>query len=203
MDTHNDLAVGISAMSLYDDLDSKEFIKNLPDELPSVYSILETNFSSEILQKIVEKYPNQKFVLDTVSGKKALRSLPVLDKIYILKTNLFEAEMISGIQIKSDEDHTKLVKYFLEQGVQKVFITLGKKGVIYGNRKTIIRQLPVPAKVINTIGAGDAFVSGLVYADSIYAPIDHMAKYGMKAAALTVSHPEAVNPELNADKLEA
>jgi len=202
MDSHNDLAVGISAMGLYDDLNPQDFLKNLPDELPSVYSILETNFSSEILQKIVEKYPEQKFILDTVSGKKALRSLPVLDKIYILKTNLLEAEMISGIHIKTDEDHTKLVRYFLDQGVQKVFITLGKNGVIYGNRKTITRQLPIPAKVINTIGAGDAFISGLVYADSMNAPIDQMAKYGMKAAALTVSYPEAVNPALNADKLK-
>ena len=202
LDHQNDLAVGISAMQLYDDLDDTLFISNLPHQIDSEYIILETNLSNKILQKIVEKYPDKKFVLDTVSGKKALRAKTIMQHLHILKTNLLEAETMSGIKVQNDKDLEKLVSYFIVQGVTKVFITLGKQGVIYGTKKFIEQQKPVKAEVKNTIGAGDSFVAGLVYADILQKSMKDMAAYGMRMAALTVSHDEAVNPNISRDKVE-
>lgn len=196
MDEHNDLALGISAMRLYDELEAHRFIDILPGNLDSDYTVLETNFSTEILQAVIERYPQQKFILDTVSGKKSLRAVPVLPDLYILKTNLLEAEMMSGISAKNQADLEKLVRFFTAKGVEKVFITLGKDGVIYGDKNRLNRQAPIPAKIVNTIGAGDSFVAGLVYAESLGLPIDDMARYGMSAAAVTVQHREAVSPEM-------
>jgi len=201
MDEHNDLALGISAMSLYDELNIEDFIQNLPPQIDSEYSVLETNFSTAILEEIIRKYPHQKFVLDTVSGKKSLRAIPVLKDLYILKTNLLEAEMMSGLEIKSDADLEKLVRYFIDKGVQKVFITLGKDGVIYGDKNQVKKKPSIASTVINTIGAGDSFVAGLIYGDSQGASLDEMAHYGMAAAAITVRHQEAVSPELNLKNL--
>jgi len=202
MDEHNDLALGISAMNLYNNLDSSNFINHLPDKLDSVYTVLETNFSTEILQTIIQKYPEQKFVLDTVSGKKSLRALAVLPDLYILKTNLLEAEMMSEIPVHSEEDLKKLTRFFIDKGVKKVFITMGKDGVIYGDKNTIERQSPIASKVVNTIGAGDSFVAGLIYADSLGLGIDKLVRYGMKAASITVGHEEAVNPEISKENLD-
>ncbi len=202
MDEQNDLALGISAMTLYDELPEKDFIAHLPDQLYSEYSILETNFSSEILQAIIQKYPGQKFVLDTVSGKKSLRALAVLKDLYILKTNLLEAEMMSGMEIKSDTDLDKLVRFFIDKGVQKVFITLGKNGVIYGDKNHLNRQPTIATHIVNTIGAGDSFVAGLVYADSLQLNLDQMATYGMAAASITVQHPEAVSTQMSRTAIE-
>jgi len=202
LDSHNDLAVGISAMQLYDETDDRLFIENLPDKIDSEYIILETNFSSRILQAIVEKYPSKKFVLDTVSGKKSLRANTILNQLYILKTNLLEAEMISGIKVHSEQDLKNLVNYFLEQGVTKVFITLGKRGVIYGSKNIMAKQSPIKTKVNNTIGAGDAFVAGLVYADVLQKDLNEMATYGMRMAALTVNHSEAVSPDISREQIE-
>ena len=202
MDEHKDLALGISAMRLYDDLSPQLFIEHLPEHVDSTYIILETNLHTEILQAIIEKYPDKKFVLDTVSGKKALRALPVLPDLYLLKTNLLEAEIMSGFQAKTDDDLEKLVRFFLDKGVQKVFITLGKDGVIYGDKNTIERQRPIVSKVVNTIGAGDSFVAGLVYADHLNLPLELMAKYGMKAASITVQHKEAVSPEMSRNLID-
>ena len=202
LDSHNDLAVGISAMQLFDETDDRQFIANLPERIDSEYIILETNFSSRILQAIVEKYPTKKFVLDTVSGKKSLRAKVILSRLYILKTNLLEAEMISGIKVQTEQDLKRLVTYFLKQGVTKVFITLGKQGVIYGSENIVEKQSPIETKVNNTIGAGDAFVAGLVYADILEKDLQEMATYGMRMAALTVNHSEAVNPDISREKIE-
>ncbi len=201
MDEHNDLALGISAMSLFDELDNKLFINHLPNKLNSEYTVLETNFSTEILQAIIEKYPEQKFVLDTVSGKKSLRALPVLKNLHILKTNLLEAEMMSGMEIKTEKNLYDMVRYFIKQGVNKVFITLGKDGVIYGEHDIIDKQPSIASKVVNTIGAGDSFVAGLVYADSEAYSIDRMAQFGMASAAVTVQHHEAVSPVLSRKRI--
>ena len=196
LDNHNDLAVGISAMQLYDDVNDALFIANLPEKIDTEYVVLETNLSNRILQAIVQKYPDKKFVLDTVSGKKALRAKAVLKHLYILKTNLLEAETMSGIKVRNDKDLENVVAYFLAQGVTKVFITLGKQGVIYGSKDLIERQNPVPATVINTIGAGDSFVAGIVYADFLQKNISEMAVFGMRMAELTVNCEEAVNPQV-------
>ena len=133
-------------------------------------------------------------MLDTVSGKKALRSKVILKDLYILKTNLLEAEMLSNIKVQTDKDIENVVSYFLAQGVNKVFITLGKQGVIYGTQNSIEQQSPIPAKIINTIGAGDSFVAGIVYADYLQKNIRETAIFGMRMAALTVNYDEAVNP---------
>ncbi len=202
LDHQNDLAVGISAMQLYDEIDANLFVANLPEKIDSEYIVLETNLSEEILQQIVHKYSGKKFVLDTVSGKKALRATSVLKHLHILKTNLLEAETMSGIKVQSDNDLKNLVTYFLAKGVTKVFITLGKKGVIYGTHNLIKKQSPVKAKIVNTIGAGDAFVAGLIYADAQQKSLDEMATYGMRMAALTVSHSEAVNPDIRTEMLK-
>ena len=197
LNNYNDLAVGISAMQLYDKIDDNLFISNLPDKLYSEYVVLETNLSAKILQQIVKKYPDKKLVLDTVSGKKALRAKVILNNLHILKTNLLEAETMSGIKVQNDKDLKKLIAYFITQGVSKVFITLGKQGVIYGTKDFIEKQDPVKAEVKNTIGAGDSFVAGLVYADILKKSISEMAIYGMRMAALTVSCEKAVNPQVH------
>jgi pseudouridine kinase len=202
MDEHNDLAVGISAMNLYDELPEKTFIDKLPENLLGNYTVLETNFSTRILQAVIKKYPGKKFVLDTVSGKKALRAIPLLKNLYILKTNLLEAKMMSEMKIKNDSDLFKLTQYFIDMGVEKVFITLGKDGVIYGNKDGIYKKKSIASKITNTIGAGDSFVAGLIYADAQNKNIHELAQYGMAAAAITVQHTEAVNPEISPQQLK-
>ncbi len=202
MDEHNDLALGISAMSIFDELQPDFILSKLPHIADADLIVLETNFSEEILKTIVEHLPQHRYVLDTVSGVKSLRALPILEHLYILKTNLIEAEMMSGLPSKTDEDIENLVRWFLKKGVKNVFITLGENGVYYGNKEGIHHQKAIHSKVVNTIGAGDSFVAGLIYADSLKKDIHTCAFYGMAAASLTVQHNEAVNPEMCIENLE-
>ncbi len=201
MDKNNDLSVGISAMDIYNDKNGTKLIDKLPDKINTDYIVLETNFVEQTLKQIVLKYSKKKFVVDTVSGIKSLRIIPVLSKIHILKTNLLEAKRLSNMQINDDKDLYKLVKFFIDKGVNKVFITLGENGVVYGDRFNISYQKAIKSNIVNTIGAGDSFVAGLVLADYNKVSIDLMAKYGMAAAGITVQSKEAVNLKLSEDKI--
>ena len=202
MDKENDLAVGISAMDIYKEV-TPELIKPFLLKIKqSDYLVLETNFPSKVLEMTVKKVPNTKFVLDTVSGKKALRSTNILSSLYILKTNLLEAEMLSNIKAKNKGDQEELVKFFLRKGVKKVFITLGEDGVIYGDKSGIAHHKTIPTIIKNTIGAGDSFVSGIIYADAHEKDIHQMAIYGMASASINVQYNGAVSPEMNVNNLE-
>jgi len=198
----NDLAVAISATSIFD-LMSIAFIKSKINTLNNLdYIVLETNMSQEILEYIVKQKPDYKYVLDTVSGKKALRAKPILPYLHILKTNLLEANTLSGLNITDEVDYPKLVHYFLNKGVKKVFITLGEKGVIYGDINGIEKQQTNSTKIKNTIGAGDAFVAGIIYADSQSLTMHEIATYGLASARINLQQDTAVSTALNNNHLK-
>jgi len=142
-----------------------------------------------------------KLVLDTVSGKKAMRAEAVLSELYLLKTNLLEAKMLLH---KSPDDNLQpasLVQQLLDKGVEHVCITLGKEGVVFGNSLHIAQLAPIPSKIVNTVGAGDSFVAGLIYADALGLNLADLARHGMAAAAITVQHHGAVSPHMHVENL--
>ncbi len=196
LNRNNDLAVAIADMKIYDQLSPEIFYEDFESLNQADYVVLETNFPSSVLDYLVNRYPDKKWILDTVSGDKAKRSEGVLSQLFVLKTNLLEAEVITGISSKTS-DYTPMVEYFLEEGVENVFITLGKEGVIYGNKDLIHYQPPVPSKVVNTIGAGDAFLAGIIFGFIQGYDLDRIARLGLITAGLTVQSEEVVSHEID------
>ncbi len=197
MDEKNDMALGISAMDIYDNIPNSFITDNLEVILNNEYCILETNMPKSILELVVRKAPNTKFALDAVSGTKAVKAINILNKLQILKCNLIEAALLSGIKTNSDKNYKKLVNHFLKIGVKKVFITLGKEGVIYGDHKTINRIESTYIEPVNTTGGGDSFMAGLLFAEINKFDIHKMVRVAMACAEMTIQHKNTVNPEIN------
>ena len=195
LNRNNDLAVAIADMRIYDKLTPAHFQRDFPSLQSADYAVLETNFPASVLDYLVNRYPGQKWVLDTVSGDKAKRAEPVLSQLHILKTNLIEAEVLTGLSARESR-YEDMVRYFLNEGVEHVFITLGKEGVIYGHRDYIQYQPPVPSKVLNTIGAGDAFLSGVLFGFIQGLEPDLIARAGLIAAGLTVQSERVVSDDM-------
>jgi pseudouridine kinase len=149
-----------------------------------------------ILELITDKLPNIHFSLDAVSGKKALKAKTILSKLSILKCNLLEAELLSEIKVMQKSDHKKLVEFFISLGVKKVFITLGKDGIIYGDIKGYYQLKIKPIKPLNTIGAGDSFMAGLLYGEANNYDIHKMVKIANACAVITIQHKDTVHPKL-------
>jgi len=55
---------------------------------------------------------------------------------------------------------------------------------------------PYAEKIVDVTGAGDALVSGLVYGVFLGYPKEIAARFGLAAAALTISSKEAVRRDL-------
>jgi pseudouridine kinase len=199
LNRYNDLALGLSAMDIYDAIPESFILDNIDTIAKNTYCILESNMPTEILELAVDKLPDVRFALETVSSKKALKAKSILDKMYILKCNLLEAELLSGTKMTYESDCENLVQHFLDMGIEKVFITMGVDGVAYGDSKGVwIAKVKVLTPV-NTNGAGDAFMAGLIYGEVNGFTTYKMVQFASACAGLTIQHKNAVHPELNED----
>ena len=110
--------------------------------------------------------------------------------------------MLSGIKINDQSDLEACAKYFLHQGVKRVFITLGEDGTYYNDG---IQHKHLPANhihVVNATGAGDAFIAALVYSHYHNLNIDESARFAMAASALALSHENTINPAMSVEKVQ-
>ena len=56
-------------------------------------------------------------------------------------------------------------------------------------------------KVVNSNGAGDAFISGLVYSYLNNYDIDNTIKFAMGCSYMALSHENTINPNINLDSV--
>ena len=197
MNRYNDLALGLSAMDIYDTLPDSFIKERLDIVRKNEYCVLETNFPKATLELVTRELPDTKFALEAVSAKKALRAKSILDRLYILKCNHLEAELLSGLKMDYESDYEKVVEHFLNIGVKKVFITLGKDGVAYGDGDEVFVARNNVVTPVNTNGAGDAFMAGILYGEFKTMELYETVKFASACAAITIQHKNAVNPDIN------
>lgn len=203
MDEDNDLALGLSAMDICDDMDALFFRKKSELIKNAKFVVLETNIQTSSLLNIVQSNPDQHFFLDTVSSFKSLRAKDLLPYLTTIKASKQETELLCGVKIKNEGDLRKASQLFMNKGIQNVFITLGKAGVFYSNVETTQIIRPIIVDQINTNGAGDAFSAGVIYGLLNDQNIDDCAQMGQISASFSVGHQLPVNPELDEQKLLA
>lgn len=78
--------------------------------------------------------------------------------------NELEAQELTGIKINNLTDVKSSIDALLGRGCQLIIITLGKLGAAFNDEGRVI-HIPVPAKfdVVDTVGAGDAFIGALAF----------------------------------------
>lgn len=134
-------------------IDSKaEIIKN------AEYMFLDSD-KPEIVEYILKTFEGQtKFILDPVSACKAKHIKHLIKYFHTIKPNRYEAEIMCGFEIKSEDDLRKAGKHFIDLGIENVFISLDEDGIYYNNgtEEGTIKANNVP--VVNVTGAGDSFL---------------------------------------------
>ncbi|WP_353474416.1 ribokinase [Salipiger sp. H15] len=102
--------------------------------------------------------------------------------------NESEAAAIVGFDIVSDEDARRAGEDFLSRGVRTALITLGERGV-YIHSPEISRRIPAVtnAPVIDTAGAGDAFIGGFAAALAEGCGVEEAVRFGCATAGIAVT----------------
>ena len=73
---------------------------------------------------------------------------------------------------------------------------MGAEGVYCRNAAEEWLFPALPGEIVNTTGAGDAFLAGVVYAHAKGIDFPQTAQYGLMAARATLMSSKAVNPDI-------
>ena len=147
-----------------DTFDDKDIKKIEPIIASSQFLLTQFETNIDAVEKIIDiAYKNGTKVILNPAPVQKIRD-EVLKMVDIITPNEVEAEILTGVKIKTTDDAIEAAEYFLSKGVKEVIITLGKKGVIAvaSDRWQLFENFDV--KVLDTTGAGDAFNGGFVTA---------------------------------------
>jgi ribokinase len=114
-------------------------------------------------------------------------SKELLSKITYITPNDLELSILTGMKTDTLENAKKAVKKLLSMGPKNVISTLGGNGAMIGDKKGI-RHIPgFKVKVVDTVGAGDAFNGGFAYAISKGHKIDDAVRFANAVGGLAVT----------------
>lgn len=140
--------------------------------------------------------------VDPVSSAKAEKLPERLDGVEAILPNREEAELLSGMEIKTMQDCEEACRKIRARGVKSVVVTLGEQGIYYQSEDQAEKLAPYPTEVVDVTGAGDAFASGLLYGVVNGEPLGRACRLGMAASALTLQTEYSVSPLLKPEELE-
>lgn len=119
-------------------------------EIPFIYS--------QIMKRIKGK--NIKVLLDS-SSENLLETLKWTP--FLIKPNEDELSQILGREVTSEKQILEGLREVAKIGIPCIAVSCGGKGSYIWYQGVMYRIYPLKVNVINTIGCGDAFLSGLAY----------------------------------------
>ncbi len=128
--------------------------------------------SSFLFDEVISFAKENKILVATNPSGSHLKKNPhgiwqSLDKIDFLISNRLEASILysnikNNITLDTDQKVKEFILLILDKGTKIVAITSGAKGVYIGFQNKVFFISSLPAKVKNTVGAGDAFAACFV-----------------------------------------
>lgn len=128
------------------------------------------------------------------------RATELLGDVDVLVVNEIEAAELFGFDSALSADDIAGIAGGLETDL---VVTLGARGVLFAPARGAATSLSAfPVDVIDTVGAGDAFVGGLAAALAASATLETAVRWGSAAGALTATVPGARHPGLDRQAVE-
>ena len=197
-----DMALAVNDMAIYDRM-TPDFLRQRLDFINGAdLVVLETNLPEESIRWLCDncKAP---ILADPVSTIKAEKLRPVLGKLAALKPNRLEAELLSGMPIRTREDAAQAARRLLDTGLGTVYISLGAEGIYAADRSGDTAWVPCArCTVANATGGGDAVAAALaarmVRGDSLA----ETARWAVGAGALACEAETTINPAMSWDNIE-
>ena len=129
------------------------------------------------------------------SGTRALVNLAppfevtrtLLDKLDPLVINEHEAAFLLGQRVKGVDEALDAAPRLLSLGPRSVVVTLGKDGAVFSGGESAQHLTAPKVKVVDTTGAGDAFVGALAARLATDTPLEDAVAYAVRAGAAAVT----------------
>lgn len=215
-----DMVSAVNDMDIYEHITPEYIEKKLPLINKSALCVIDTNIPARTIAYIAE-HCTVPLIAEPVSAHKAVKLLPVLHKLYALTPNKMEAFALynaSNAGQGTSPALAELARFFIESGTERIYISLGEKGLFCADKNARYRVKPfVPENadrarkavrkgadstkgaqrfIKNTTGAGDSQTAAVVWAILKNMSLKESADAGIAAASLCLESEEAVNDNL-------
>jgi pseudouridine kinase len=199
LDDSGEMQVAISDMSIVDLLTAEKMQPLKPFFKRASLIVLDTNLGESALDWLTDCFAEKPIFADTVSTSKAVRLSPYLSAIHSLKTNVIEVEALTGQPARTPDQLRRLANGLHADGIVRLFVTLGDQGVFFSadDKQAFRKPIQSEQTVLNTGGAGDAFLAGLAYSWLEELTLDDSVQFALAAAAIAVEHAATNNPSLS------
>ena len=199
-DAQGDMSVAINDMAIQSRLTPEKLAGRL-ELLNSMDAVvLDANLPEDTIAFLCREIRVPIFA-DAVSAAKVGKLRGVLDRLYCLKPNRIEAELLTGMQIETPADAEAAARRLLDMGLKRVVLTLGPEGAICAQNGEMLRLPSGSVQIVNASGAGDAYSAALVWSHCNGLSLRESGVAGMAAAAIAMQSISAVNPEMCQEKL--
>lgn len=128
---------------------------------------------------------------------------PCIGRFDTVKPNRLELAALTGLPTDTEEDIVRACGALRDAGVRRVFVSLGKDGMLYCGAEGVLRgrSRPLPA-MVNAAGAGDAALAAIVYATRRGCDARETLNAAMAAGMLAAGSPDTISRELSPAAIE-
>ena len=195
-----EMKVAIADMEILSRLDIDRLGKVLSELDRDDLLVLDTNLTEEQIGRIIE-LAHCRIYADPISIAKSARIMNYLDRLEMLKPNNYEAEIMSGLRLKDENDYENMLDWFIKQGSRSIVISMGARGVIGRKGDEAYHLSNADIEIVNTTGAGDAFMAGYIYGQYHgYGFLDSL-RYALAASAIAIKSADTVSSEISEELL--
>jgi len=202
LDHEGEVLNALSDMSIVSEINSSYIQENMGLLNRSKLLCIDTNLEEDVIEMIFSQC-KAPICVDTVSSAKCMKIAGYEEKIFLLKPNVIEAEMLLKKTIKNEADIIEALEMFLARGVKNIIITLGSKGVYFANETGIWHACAHNVEIVNSNGAGDAFMAGLLYGFLHGKTLAEACVAGYNTSLLALKSQATINQELTVKLLDA
>jgi len=217
LDEKGEMEAAVSDMQILEEI-TVEYLRSKAYLIKeSKIVVVDTNIPEESIEYVVDLCNKVKvpLLIEPVSVEKAKKLRGILNGRWTIdyvtpSRNELESILGAGVERDSDEDEgidvdvMKAAEELRCKGAKNVIVTLGKRGIYVscggvgkGKKEDWNKFMaPYRGEVVDVTGAGDALVAGLVYGIYKGYSVEVAARFGLGAAALTISTKEAVRRDL-------
>jgi pseudouridine kinase len=195
-----DMELAVSGMDIYDRV-TPAFLEERLDAINAAeLCVADANIPGESLAWLARNSRVPLFI-DPVSVVKAQKLRGLLSHVTMLKANVLETQILTGIEITGEDSLAAAARNLLDQGLGQAVITLGDRGVYYADNGESHRLPVFPGPLRNATGAGDSFMAAFVWARLRGFSPEKSVRSGLAAASLCVASEKTVCPELKAETI--
>lgn len=193
-----DMKIAVNDMAILEAL-TPEFLQPHAARLTMAsVLVLDCNLSSPTLAWLFNAAARPPVFVDGVSVPKCLRLSGLLAHVHTLKVNQLEAQALSGLPTHSIEEAQAAALALHLLGVRNVVVSLGAQGLCWCDDAGVVGACAAASvDVVNSAGAGDALMAGLVHAHVSGWSLAQAVPFAMACAEMTLTTTLANHPALS------